>query len=312
MGVCVSLQFFDDVWVPVSLLREGMKWRVKPAGGGCWYWEHSVDGEVFDLAIDVGDRVLIRVASVVFGEPTERSALGDRPSGTKGGAKVFRDGLIKTPGQVSHSEGISSSGVSSSACVSVGVSNSAETSSSLSSSSLAKVAPPAQTFLAGGEPGDGAHVPLLSTAVGGSSSSNQAPSLEATPSLRRRLGQSAAARGVSSLDAVLGFSFQGNSAAHSSLPRALQGNHESLSEAAKRQFRSIIGEDEGFLRSGARVTGLVGGSSAIPDLNWQANRQVLTPGSGGKNKSSLPSPLLIYASINEDGLGNVKWWDLQE
>ena len=42
LGVCVSLEFFEDVWVPTTLLRSGMSWRDAPGtgagGGGEWVW----------------------------------------------------------------------------------------------------------------------------------------------------------------------------------------------------------------------------------------------------------------------------------
>lgn len=57
LGVRVSCEFLEDVWVPPNLLRPGMAWRAAPppsadddadkgavtAGGGQWFWKHYFD-----------------------------------------------------------------------------------------------------------------------------------------------------------------------------------------------------------------------------------------------------------------------------
>lgn len=330
-GACITLQFMDDVWVPLNLLREGMKWRAgKDGGNGCWYWQHVIDEgeEALDLSLRVGDPVLVRVAAVAFGEPTERSALGDRPCGTKGGAKVARDSQPGPSSSAPQSGGLapkapmdsSTAGASSQGKVTFGAEG---------MGSQPQGIPLTQqlSILAGGEAGDGVHVPMakMVMSAGGVASQLPPPSLEIAPSLRRLLGQSAASRGVSSLDAVLGMDSAVNASVHGSLPRGLRGAPDVLGGMARRQMMSLNGE--GHSKGGRVGSGLysssLGGSSgnfsgevAGPAASSTAvSRHALglgavgATGVGGKGKSTLTSPLTVYCSIAEDGLGCVKWWE---
>ena len=62
-----------------------MQWKAMPSSGsgsgGYWYWLHEAEGEeAQELSLKPGNSVLFRVAAVVFGEPSERSALGSKPN----------------------------------------------------------------------------------------------------------------------------------------------------------------------------------------------------------------------------------------
>ena len=78
LGVCLTLDFFEDVWIPPMLLRAGMSWRATDAGGQ-WFWQHAdaegedgAGGEPVHMTLSRGD--VVRRASL----PSHFGRMGSR------------------------------------------------------------------------------------------------------------------------------------------------------------------------------------------------------------------------------------------
>jgi hypothetical protein len=309
-GVCISLQFYEDVWVPLNLLREGMQWKAMPSSGsgsgGYWYWLHEAEGEeAQELSLKPGNSVLFRVAAVVFGEPSERSALGSKPN-----PRSLRPGAaLPAP------ENQAQPPLAPQAALAGKVHPAAQVDAT-QATAVVRFPGVREPILAGGEAGDGVHVPIARAiaAAGGVSAQLPPPALERLPSLRALLGQSAASRGVSSLDAVLGGTAVSIAQqAHAGNPPSLGKvfpSASSLASVARKQLGVLVGSGLGGLDgaggldrsstgNGAGMGGIAGPASAV-------SREALGLGTA---RSKVAAPLTVYASIAEDGLGNLDWWE---
>ena len=380
-GVCVSLHFMDDVWVPLNLLREGMQWRAGLQGStasaaaaatstaataapaaqsstsGYWYWLHEVEGEeAQELSLKPGNSVLIRVAAVVFGEPSELSALGSKPN-----PKALKPGALAAPASEEPAQLAKRAGKKQQAEAPAATTSSSSAAVAAAAAAAAAAAPLTVAFpgakpsiLAGGEPGDGVHVPVARgvAAAGGVLAQLPPPALQALPSLRAMLGQSGASRGVSALDAILGGEGAGQppqqaaaaSAAAAAAAAAAAGSGgnalgrlfpsaSSLASQARKQLGAIVGAgfggEGGFVTAGEGAAGVGGGGSSSSGSSSSGpggssseasavgaagpvsavSRQALGLGAAGAARGKAAAPLTIYASIAEDGLGNVAWWE---
>ncbi|CAH8436296.1 unnamed protein product [Dicrocoelium dendriticum] len=71
-GIRVSLNFFDDIFIPTEKLRHPSRFDYEQ---GCWIWEYDYEGETAELRIDKHDTIRFRVVEEIWRDPN--------PAGTK-------------------------------------------------------------------------------------------------------------------------------------------------------------------------------------------------------------------------------------
>ena len=292
-GVRVSLDFFDDVWVPSSLLRSEMMWEGDDSGAGHWYWNHLDDaGEATaKLTLKRGDSVVVRVAALVFREPVQPSSSA---------ASKTHDKVVEPT-----AAGAKSTSASTTVSPSPAPAPFAASGAGAAGGAVGGAGGDSRFLTAGGETGDGAHVPPLRTPMMLGGAPAPAPTLMPTPSLRVLQVQSAASLGVSGMGSVMSTWPSG--------ARAERFTASGIAATARRQLENLFGSDEssltatgprGFLKQGALADklGSTEGSDAL-------QHQRASMAEDFAFEATPSAPFTVYCSIAEDGLGAVGWWD---
>ncbi|KAG5443622.1 DNA-directed RNA polymerase III subunit RPC8 [Clonorchis sinensis] len=65
-GIRVSLNFFDEVYIPVDKLRHPSKFDYEQSS---WIWEYDYEGETAELRIDKNDTIRFRVVEEIWQDP---------------------------------------------------------------------------------------------------------------------------------------------------------------------------------------------------------------------------------------------------
>ncbi|KAH9590267.1 DNA-directed RNA polymerase III subunit RPC8 [Schistosoma haematobium] len=69
-GLRVSLNFFDDVFIPAEKLRSPSRYDYEQ---NAWIWEYAYEGETAELRIDKHDTIRFRVVEEVWSDPNPDS-----------------------------------------------------------------------------------------------------------------------------------------------------------------------------------------------------------------------------------------------
>lgn len=65
-GLRISLNFFDEIYIPVEKLRSPSKYDYE---SNTWIWEYSYEGETAELRIDKNDTIRFRVVEEIWRDP---------------------------------------------------------------------------------------------------------------------------------------------------------------------------------------------------------------------------------------------------
>ncbi|KAF8567389.1 hypothetical protein P879_01712 [Paragonimus westermani] len=65
-GIRVSLNFFDDVYIPADKMRHPSRFDYEQ---DCWIWEYAYEGETAELRIDKQDTIRFRVIEEIWRDP---------------------------------------------------------------------------------------------------------------------------------------------------------------------------------------------------------------------------------------------------
>ncbi len=327
-GLRVSLEFFEDVFVPPNLLRADMVYQAPfpPATEGAFHWRSRED-----LSLRRGDHVLLRVQLVLFGDASHGCARAAAAAASRGppprapppGDEVGGGG--PRPSVAEQSARALSHAARSLAAVdgeraaalapSEGAVEAARADLSRARASKDRAAAEAaertiaegeatsralRLVAAGGEAGDGVHVPRARAALaeGGAAAELAPPPLLPARSLRALLGHSAASRGVSGLDAAPGEGCASGS-------RAERLSRAGVAAAAGAQLRSLLARAAG----GGGESGGGGAAAALAPASV-VGRQAMGVTAAGP--AATAAPFSVFCSIQEEGLGNVVWWGGEE
>ena len=66
-GLWVSLEFFDEVFIPSYLLQQPSEWREETSS---WVWNYSEDVGDSELVMAIGDQVRFKVRTIDFNRVT--------------------------------------------------------------------------------------------------------------------------------------------------------------------------------------------------------------------------------------------------